>query len=493
MADDAVAEAPYCVVCRRSSAVKWRKHVFSRGHQQAAQQFLLHHVTRLQALCDAATPDVSAADRWRCVFCDAALATAAALTHFGSEPHRRRVEAFCRQHRCDADRQSRPQLWLNAARRRELEAALKKSEVDQAGQDGEREEERAPTVDQAANERAEAFLSSAAARLQEVQADRRRAALEPPVVEVETRAQQQEALLGPQMVLATGARRCKTVTSAEGVLQNPLGRHEGKRVWGGGIVKQRKAEWVPWAIDQLVKEEQLDHPDTLQTGADIASFAHRVTEHARGDGLSSIASVSWGASVGNVHTAAVPPWMVQTEEEYKQCNRIEQAAPPPALLKKGNSKAEAKHEKRRDVFTELQSKSEYGPDWLPNFGGVWQEGPRSKTKQAFRKSVHAAKSSCDRVPARPAEPRPSQLTAELPTQRKLSVKSQPPLPPQYPPSERSEVSSTPQYKTPTLPPPAPPKTEEGKSTTPNPLDAKKQVLLVQRERLRAKMAARRRQ
>lgn len=118
--DDTVEEAPYCVVCRRSSAVKWRKHVFSRGHQQAAQKFLLLQVTRLQALCNPATSDSSATNWWRCVFCDAALATADALTHFGSEPHRKQVEGFCRLHRCDADRQTRPQLWLQAAQHREV-------------------------------------------------------------------------------------------------------------------------------------------------------------------------------------------------------------------------------------------------------------------------------------------------------------------------------------------------------------------------------------
>lgn len=29
------------------------------------------------------------------------------------------------------------------------------------------------------------------------------------------------------------------VESADGVLQHPLGRHKGQRVWGGGIVKLR--------------------------------------------------------------------------------------------------------------------------------------------------------------------------------------------------------------------------------------------------------------
>jgi hypothetical protein len=121
MADDTVAEAPFCVVCRRSSDVRWRKHVFSRGHQRAAQQFLLLQAARLQELYDAATTgSIDASKRWRCVFCDDKWATRDALAHFGGETHKKQVESFCRHHRCDADRQTRPQLWLQAARRREV-------------------------------------------------------------------------------------------------------------------------------------------------------------------------------------------------------------------------------------------------------------------------------------------------------------------------------------------------------------------------------------
>ncbi|KAG6963744.1 hypothetical protein JG687_00006370 [Phytophthora cactorum] len=484
MTEDDAVEAPYCVVCRRSSSGKWRKHVFSRSHQQAAQQFLLHQVSRLQALRSGLTNVL-----WRCVFCDAALATADAPKHFGGESHRKQVETFCRQHRCDADRQTRPQLWLNAAQRREqLEAALAKREA--GVEEQEKLQEEVETVDQASSQRVEAFLSSAASRLEEVESKRRRGVEETPVDEVATR-EQQDALLGPQ---TTGSRRCKTLTSSEGVLQNPLGRHDSTRVWGGGIVKLRKAEWIPWPIDQLVREEQTDHPEVQQTGVENASFVHRMTELARGEGLSSIASVTWGASVGNVHTAAVPPWMVQTEEEYKQCNRRAQETPPPALPTIWNNKAETKDKKRRDIFSELQAKFDYGPDWLPNFGGVWQEGPRSMTKQAFRKAANAAKPS---RPTRPTEPSPPQMNGPasaqhvLPAQDQLPLPS-PPLPPRPTghPTAPIDAPSKPQREASSLTLSESPQSHS-KST--NPLDAKKQSLLAQKERLRAKMAARRRQ
>ncbi|KAE9017443.1 hypothetical protein PF005_g14670 [Phytophthora fragariae] len=503
--EDVVAEAPFCVACRRSSAVKWRKHVFSRGHQQAAQEFLLRHAAKLQELCDAATTGASDASWWRCVFCDVALATADALTHFGSDGHKAQVKAFCCHHRCDADHQARPQLWLQAAKRRELEAALSNSQAaeDRAQQADEQEQKQEP-VNQATSERVEAFLSSAASRLQEVHMERRRAVEDSNEVGPVTREHQQEVMLGPQLALATAPSRCKTVSSDEGVLQNPLGRHEGKRVWGGGIVKLRKAEWIPWAIDQLVKEEQADHPETQHDGKDGLAFVHRVTELARGEGLSSIASVTWGASVANVHTAAVPPWMVQTEEEYKKCNRREQAAPLPSLpTRTGKNIGEATTDKRRDIFSELHSMSEYDPGWLPNFGGVWQEGPRSKTKKAFRKATGLAKPSRDQTAPRPTELKTPRVPLQVASQSAPLAKSlSPPLSSTQPPvptvgqqhsgdhvPNPAALPTKPQREAPVLSPQEPSK-DNCKTT--NPLDAKKQMLLAQKERLRAKMAARRR-
>ncbi|KAF1783484.1 Coiled-coil domain-containing protein 84 [Phytophthora cactorum] len=423
MTEDDAVEAPYCVVCRRSSSGKWRKHVFSRSHQQAAQQFLLHQVSRLQALRSGLTNVL-----WRCVFCDAALATADAPKHFGGESHRKQVETFCRQHRCDADRQTRPQLWLNAAQRREAALAKREAGVEEQ----EKLQEEVETVDQASSQRVEAFLSSAASRLEEVESKRRRGVEETPVDEVATR-EQQDALLGhrrPDPGAARHSLRRKAYCRTLSVVMTA-------RACGA----LRKAEWIPWPIDQLVREEQTDHPEVQQTGVDNASFVHRMTELARGEGLSSIASVTWGASVGNVHTAAVPPWMVQTEEEYKQCNRRAQETPPPALPTKWNNKAETKDKKRRDIFSELQAKSDYGPDWLPNFGGVWQEGPRSMTKQAPPHSAH----------------------------------------------RRSFQTPTRGFKLDSI------RVPQSHSKSTNPLDAKKQSLLAQKERLRAKMAARRRQ
>ncbi len=37
--------------------------------------------------------------------------------------------------------------------------------------------------------------------------------------------------------------------SKDGIAQNPTGWHQGARVWRGGIVKSRAADWHAWSID----------------------------------------------------------------------------------------------------------------------------------------------------------------------------------------------------------------------------------------------------
>ncbi|RLN89195.1 hypothetical protein BBJ28_00010463 [Nothophytophthora sp. Chile5] len=514
MEEDVAVETPWCAVCRRSSTIKWRKHVFAKQHQLAARQFLLAQIARLETLCAAASGATAASPEerheWRrCVFCTEASESGVAwqiqdaAEHFGSQAHRKQVEAFCRKHRCGQDRQARARLWLGSERRREVLSALAQREADAkavataealAGNEVDTAEEDRSAV------RTEAFLSSAAARLQQVQHLPSRQ----PVDDEDSSTLPSELSLEPRLPLAMGARRLKTLTSPDGVVQNPLGQHNGQRVWGGGIVKLRKAEWLPWPIDQLVKEET-EHSTAEATGsvdgAGDHTYTHRVTELAYGEGLDSIASVSWRSSVGNVHTAAVPPWMVQSEEEYKQCNRREQSTSRlPSKTSDGGS------ETRRDIFSVLQER-EYGPDWLPNFGGVWQEGPRSKTKKVFRTASHSshdptvARRNATGVSPPPVQAKPQRglPSGSCETQQQQQQQQQQqasrtfvPAPPTHSPPPTKERSQ------PALPlslstqphPIASAGTDE--PSVANALDAKKQLLLAQKERLRAKLAARQR-
>lgn len=310
------------------------------------------------------------------------------------------------------------------------------------------------------------------------------------------------------VTLSVSALRCQhkhvcvlcQVESSTGVLQNPLGRTlDGKRVWGGGIVKLkcvsvssscrsfaitgfvgtansccalllvgaclvlvcgwmdewmdaamfRKHEWIPWPIDLLVKQEndQSSGSASLSSGqqhfdqdadadptnsGDCVPFTHRVTEMAFGAGLGRIQRIAWGDHVANVHTAAVPPWMVQSEDEYKHCNERqavpERPKPISSLSRQDVDGAAAgglqtrrthQNERRGELTARRGAASGSGPAppsigstvagddekqprrleapttsapeplWLPNFGGVWQEGSRAKTKHEFKRALPA--------------------------------------------------------------------------------------------------------
>lgn len=130
---------------------------------------------------------------------------------------------------------------------------------------------------------------------------------------------------------------------------------------------------MPWGIDAFVKQEQARQAGTpaAADGGDVQeSLTHRMTDVAYGGGLGTIARVDWAPQVGNVHTGAVPPWMVASEDEYKQQNTVQRRSAT-AVVARGHSK----EEEERDL------------DWLPNFGGVWESGPRAKTKLAFQQTA----------------------------------------------------------------------------------------------------------
>ncbi|GAB9475785.1 hypothetical protein Gpo141_00012864 [Globisporangium polare] len=234
-----------------------------------------------------------------------------------------------------------------------------------------------------------------------------------------------------------------------------MGIHEGRRVWGGGIVKLRKPnEWIPWPVDLLVREENdrstgaggqlYQDLNSEHNGGELASFSHRVTDMAFGEGLGRISKVAWSDSVANVHTAAVPPWMVQSEEEYKRCNQ-RQLAPNGAIpgsqhsvqdtwtqkigrAQTGSSETgdSADTEKEADdTNTHTAAAERIDPNWLPNFGGVWQEGPRSKTKQEFAKLMPLRASALQFRPASVEEKRRLVLAQKERLRAKMAAKRAP--------------------------------------------------------------------
>ncbi|KAL7682775.1 putative Coiled-coil domain-containing protein [Plasmopara halstedii] len=372
---------------------------------------------RLQSLGNTKT---GATQDWcRCIFCDVTLATTDAPAHFSSKKHRNKVESFCRYHHCDADRQMRTQLCLTASKRRQLEKTLTTTTVSLKG------------VDEITNERVDAFSSSATSRLQDAESQGQN------VMEVAMRIDQQNSPHDLQSLPVSVTNSCKIVSRD---------------------VKIRKRDCTPWAINQATKEGHLDQPQLQRMGQCNA--------------INLDCSSVLGSSVRNIHTAAVPPWLVQSEEEYKQCNQKQQVAT------EKNDQV-----KRKDIFSERFAKAEYDSDWLPNFGGVWQEGSRLKTKQAFRKAVNNSKALRSRALS-PPPVAPAVLSQHMPSK----IKSPPFLQSHSSVSIRTENLSTKQSKISRIMPIQSSQTEIIKPQLFS-ADTKKQLLLAQKERLRAKMKA----
>ncbi|CAI0548128.1 unnamed protein product [Linum tenue] len=107
-------------------------------------------------------------------------------------------------------------------------------------------------------------------------------------------------------------------------------------------------------------------------------------------GLASIAQVSVmapGLAEGNVHTGAPPPWLEMTVEHHPEDTSV------PLSSKKGKSKLNPKRvgaawAEKRKAELEMEKRGEIvnsdcGPNWLPNFGRVWQSGSRKESLKEF--------------------------------------------------------------------------------------------------------------
>jgi len=219
-----------------------------------------------------------------------------------------------------------------------------------------------------------------------------------------------------------GPKVPRTVISVNGIRQNPTGWDQGERVWGGGIVKyKREGEWQPWPID-LDNESDAFDPSTLMGGAIIpgllnpvntqnnivssvpvgstlssnGAFTHpslatpqerKQTEYAYSAELSRIDVVPLQTGQGNVHSGAIPPWMV--DETGSAIPTITPFASLSERERRGKKQQQPKNDKRKkqkvgaNVDREKAVKQVANPNWLPNFGSVWTAGPRSETRRNF--------------------------------------------------------------------------------------------------------------
>lgn len=170
-------------------------------------------------------------------------------------------------------------------------------------------------------------------------------------------------------------------------MQNPSGFTEtGKRVWGGGIVKLSKKEWVDWPIDliflhlyqrQSSVQKLIQEAEVRQRKEEATKQKEAVlrmhTVGATAPGLTCICKQQSNTEIGNIHSMALPPWLSPGENSKAMRQWKKQM------------EYEERYNKRfkaLDVGVVRGKKAK--EDWLPNFGGVWSTGPRQQNRNSFR-------------------------------------------------------------------------------------------------------------
>jgi len=197
----------------------------------------------------------------------------------------------------------------------------------------------------------------------------------------------------------------RTVISKYGIKQNPTGwTEEGERVWGGGIVKYKKGEWIHWEID-LDDENNSFNAASLMGGAaptvtparvgtsainapaGVVVVVPRQTEFAFASNLSRVEQKPLAEGQGNVHSGATPPWMV--DEQGATIPTVHNSVSLNERHQLINKNKKGKNSKK--IGANINRDSIYSENWLPNFGRVFNEGPRSETRNEFKEEMSKKK------------------------------------------------------------------------------------------------------
>jgi len=124
-------------------------------------------------------------------------------------------------------------------------------------------------------------------------------------------------------------------------------------VWGGGIVKYKnKEDWLPWPIDLANESEGIPVPETIKSSNYFAQPKEndiKINSNFAASGVNVKRIDLPNSNKGNIHTGAIPPWELDDED--------------------------------------IKEKDDEDDNYLPNFGGVWNAGPRRTTREEFLKSL----------------------------------------------------------------------------------------------------------
>uniref|UniRef100_A0A8C3WRF6 Centrosomal AT-AC splicing factor n=1 Tax=Catagonus wagneri TaxID=51154 RepID=A0A8C3WRF6_9CETA len=109
--------------------------------------------------------------------------------------------------------------------------------------------------------------------------------------------------------------------------------------------------------------------DWMETGQPLTFIGHQDTP-----------------GVGNIHSGATPPWMVQ-DEEYSSGNQ--QIGPSYEEFLKEKEKQKLKKLPPDRVGANFDHSSSTGAGWLPSFGRVWNNGRRWQSRHQFKTEAAA--------------------------------------------------------------------------------------------------------
>lgn len=180
----------------------------------------------------------------------------------------------------------------------------------------------------------------------------------------------------------TLSTKIQTVTNYHGVMQNASGRHEGFRVWRGGIVKRRSRNTAQSIANKWNNRAALPLQDDSMTNTSTSGLPALSVVKLPAD------AASKHAYAGNIHTGALPPWLRSEDEDCRESNQDKDVpAIGPSLedFKKHVAKTKKKRLHSRHVGKNFDHTPETSDNWLPSFGRVWNSGPRWQSRKEYQK------------------------------------------------------------------------------------------------------------
>eukprot|EP00002_Diphylleia_rotans_P033434 TRINITY_DN710_c1_g1_i2.p1 TRINITY_DN710_c1_g1~~TRINITY_DN710_c1_g1_i2.p1 ORF type:complete len:317 (+),score=75.39 TRINITY_DN710_c1_g1_i2:1187-2137(+) len=151
-------------------------------------------------------------------------------------------------------------------------------------------------------------------------------------------------------------------------------------------------DWIAWPIDLDDEgEDNVSRMGNEKVHRNQAAFVEETedddgkpifTESASGEGVTFITPQKLRLSEGNIHTGATPPWLRKDEADESQEAELQKKRFPIVRNKEGMPIPFVYPEDKKKPSDPEASTD---PNWLPNFGRVWQSGTRKDTQKEFFK------------------------------------------------------------------------------------------------------------